>query len=194
MKELIDGLLLGDGSLDKRNKNARYRHSCKHREYIEFIINELSRFNIVTNTIYDKDNGYGTGRVYQCYSLVSTELTTHHSRWYNNRRKVLPDDVELTKLSLLHWYIGDRCLDTDKGYLRQINIAAHSFSFEEREILCKKLTGLGFKVSNTKYGSINICKRSVPTFLSYIGECPVECYKYKFDISKLNKPQPKYKS
>lgn len=194
MKELIDGLLLGDGSLDKRAKNARYRHSCKHKEYIEFIINELSKFNVITSTIYDKDNGYGTGRVYQCYSKISTELTINYLRWYNDKKKVLPDDIELTKLSLLHWYIGDGCLDIDKGYLRQINIAAHSFTFEEREILCSKLTDLGFKVSNTKNGKINICKSSVLSFLSYIGECPVECYKYKFNISELNKPQPKYKS
>lgn len=194
MKELIDGLLLGDGSLDKRAKNARYRHSCKYKEYIEYVIKELSKFGVFTETIYDKDNGYNTGRVFQCYSKIHNELTIHYKRWYNNKKKILPSDLILTPLNLLHWYIGDGGFDSDKGYLRQISIAAHSFSFEEREILCNKLRNFDLKVSNTKNGKINITKKSIPLFLSIIGKCPVECYQYKFDTSIYNNPQPKYKS
>lgn len=194
MKELIDGLLLGDGSLDKRAKNARYRHSCKHKEYIEYVIKQLHEFGVFTETIYDKDNGYKTGRVFQCYSKVHNDLTKHYERWYKNKKKVLPPDLKLTPLVLLHWYIGDGGFDSDKGYLRQISIAAHSFSFDEREILCEKLREFGLKVSNTKKGKINITKKSIPLFLSIIGECPVDCYQYKFDTSTYNSPQPKYKS
>ena len=194
MKELIDGLLLGDGSLDKRAKNARYRHSCKHKEYIEYVIKQLHEFGVFTETIYDKDNGYKTGRVFQCYSKVHNDLTKHYERWYKNKKKVLPPDLKLTPLVLLHWYIGDGGFDSDKGYLRQISIAAHSFSFNEREILCEKLREFGLKVSNTKKGKKNITKKSIPLFLSIIGECPVDCYQYKFDTSIYNSPQPKYKS
>jgi hypothetical protein len=193
MKELIDGLLLGDGSLAKTCKNARYRHSCKHKEYIEFIIKELQNVEVYIKTVYDKDNGYNTGRVFQCYSLVNSELTFHYERWYHNKKKSLPSDLMLTPLILLHWYIGDGGFDSDKGYLRQISIAAHSFSFEEREILCNKLRNFDLKVSNTKNGKINITKKSIPLFLSIIGECPVKCYQYKFDTSIYNNPQPKYK-
>lgn len=164
MKELIDGLLLGDGSLDKRAKNARYRHSCKYKEYIEYVIKELFKFGVFTETIYDKDNGYKTGRVFQCYSKVHDELTVHYERWYNNKRKKLPSDLILTPLIILHWYIGDGGFDSDKGYLRQISIAAHSFSFYEREILCNNLRNFGLKVSNTKRGRINITKKSIPLF------------------------------
>ena len=192
MLELIDGLLLGDGSLDKRAKNARYRHTCKHKEYIEFIIKELSNFDIIINTIYDKDNGYNTGRIFQCYSKVHNELTVHYNRWYNNRKKIVPIDLELTPLILLHWYIGDGGFDSNKGYLRQISICAHSFTFNEREILCDKLRNYDLKVLNTKNGRINISKKSIPKFLSIIGECPVKCYQYKFDTSIYNKSQPKY--
>ncbi len=194
MKELIDGLLLGDGSLDKRAKNARYRHSCKHKEYIEYIIKELFSFGICTETIYDKDNGYGTGRVFQCYSKIHKNLTTQYERWYIDKKKTLPSDLILTPLILLHWYIGDGGFDSDKGYLRQISIAAHNFSFEEREILCDKLRNFNLKVSNTKRGKINITKKSIPLFLSIIGECPVKCYQYKFDTSIYSNRQPKYKS
>lgn len=194
MKELIDGLLLGDGSLDKRAKNARYRHSCKHKEYIEHVIKELSKFGVITETIYDKDNGYGTGRVYQCYSKVTDELTVHYNRWYKDKKKIVPADLELTPLVLLHWYIGDGGLDVAKGYLRQLRFAAHSFSFEEREFIKQKMCKYGLKVNNGKSGIISISKNSIPLFLSIVKECPVDCYQYKFDTSIYKEHQPKYKA
>lgn len=193
MKDLIDGLLLGDGSMCKRAKNARYRHSCKHIEYLKFVITALQKYGVEIPTIYDKDNGYGTGRIFQIQSRVSVQLTEHYSRWYSEKKKVVPEDVSLTPLTILHWYIGDGWLDTDKGYLRQIGLATHSFSPLEREVLCSKLIELGLKAANRPDGRINICKSSVFDFLEYIGECPVECYKYKFDVLKYNKPQPRYK-
>lgn len=156
MKELIDGLLLGDGHLAKQAKNARYAHSCKHKEYIEYLMQELGKQNIIVNHIYEKDNGYKTGKVYQCYSLTNTTLTIHHSRWYTNRKKNLPNDLQLTPTILLHWYIGDGTFDTCQGYLRQISIAAHSFSIEERIRLCDQLSKLGLKVRNSKRGNIHI--------------------------------------
>ncbi len=195
IKELIDGLLLGDGSLrkGKKSKNAIYTHSCKYKEYLLFLIAELKVHDIKINTIYDKDNGYSTGRVFQIHSLISEKLTYHYNRWYIDNKKILPKDIILTPLVLLHWYIGDGGFDSCKGYLRQISIAAHNFSYEDREILCDKLRELNLKVRNTKRGNINITKKSIPLFLSIINECPVECYKYKFNTLIYNKPQTKYK-
>lgn len=189
--EILDGLLLGDGCLIKRNVNARYTHSCKHRDYLEwlqqcFIDNGI----FVTPKIYQKNEGRGI--YYQMNSRINPFLTEQHQRWYLNKKKTVPQDIELTPLVALHWYIGDGGLDSAKGYLRQINLAAHSFSYDERQILADKLNELDFKTSNRKNGLICISKSSIKNFLNWIGEPPVESYAYKWDIDKYQSKQPKY--
>lgn len=194
--ELIDGLLLGDGCLSKtsKDKNARYEHSCKCKEYIEFIKTELLKHGIdFSNKIYEKPNGYNTGITYQMCSRVNEFLTMQYNRWYSNGKKIVPQDIAISPISLKHWYIGDGCLDSDKGYLRQIAIAAHSFTYDEREFLVEKLSSIGIDSSNRKNGLICIKKKSIDGFLKYIGQCPVMCYQYKWDISKYQSKQPKYK-
>ncbi len=195
LNEFLDGLLLGDGHLAKQTKNSNvlYAHTCKHKEYIVFIKDFLMQYNIsFTPNIYVKPNGYGTGVGYQIYSHVDSFFTKEYPRWYCDKKKILPKDIIVTPLSLLHWYIGDGTLDTDQGYLRQIAISAHSFTYEERDHLVEKLNDIGISASNRKNGLICVKKKSVPYFLNYIGECPVSCYKYKWDISIYNSKQPKY--
>ena len=195
MKELLDGLLLGDGSLDFRGQGVRYRHTCKHKEYLEWLKNVMMSHGIeFTPKIYEKPNGYGTGVGYQIYSTNHEFLKDNYSRWYNKEGiKVVPYDLKLTSLLLNQWYIGDGGFDSDKGYLRQIQIAAHSFTFQERDFLVGLLTGLGFKASNRKKGLICISKKSIQDFLDYIGPSPVKCYKYKWDNTIFTAKQPKYK-
>jgi|SRR5690625_52 len=195
MKKLLDGLLLGDGSLDFRGQGARYRHTCKHREYVEWIRNEMESYGVkFTPTIYEKPNGYGTGVGYQIYSRNYYFFTENYSRWYTkDKKKIVPLDLILTPESVKHWYIGDGGFDSDKGYLRQISISAHSFTYEERDILVQQLIDLGFKASNRKRGLICISKKSIEDFLEYIGECPIDCYKYKWNTSIFTSKQPKYK-
>lgn len=189
--EILDGLLLGDGCLIKRNLNARYSHSCKHKEYLEWLQRYFEDNGIsVTPKIYQKNEGRGI--YYQIQSRVNPILTTQYERWYLNKKKTVPQDIELTPLSVLHWYIGDGGLDSDKGYLRQISLAAHSFSYNERQILVDKLNRLGFKASNRKNGLICIAKSSISSFLNWIGASPVESYNYKWDINKYQSKQPKY--
>jgi len=195
MRELLDGLLLGDGSLDAHGKGVRYRHTCKHKAYLEWLKNEMMGYGIdFTPNIYEKPNGYGTGVGYQIYSRNHSFLKENYERWYTEeRKKVVPTDLKLMPIVLNQWYIGDGGFDSDKGYLRQIQIAAHSFSYEEREFLVEMLIELGFKASNRKKGLICISKKSIPDFLDYIGPSPVKCYAYKWDTTIFNSKQPKYK-
>ena len=146
-----------------------------------------------TPTIFKKSNRYGTGINYQIYSRNHDFFKHNYNRWYDkNGKKHIPHDLILTPIVLTHWYIGDGGFDSDKGYLRQIQIAAHSFSYEERDHLVNLLKSLGFNASNRKKGIICISKKSVQDFLEYIGPCPVVCYQYKWDISKFTSKQPKY--
>lgn len=194
-ESIFDGLMLGDGYLlmKKGSRNAIYGHSCKEYEYIEWLVNCITKSNFNHNhKIYNKDNGYNTGRVYQFYTRVNPWLTEQYRRWYPDGKKVVPSDLALTKDILRHWYIGDGCLDSAKNYLRQIAISSHSFSKECREFLCHQIRSLGFKASNRENGLICIPKTSVKPFLEYIGDPETSCYRYKWDIQKYVGKQPKY--
>ncbi len=190
-KEIFEGLMLGDGHLSKRAVSANYAHSCKHRDYLEWLQKCLVQQQISVNPkIYKKDEGRGI--YYQMYSCVDSFLTEQHKRWYSGKKKIVPIDIKLTPENVLHWYIGDGGLDSDKGYLRQIKIASHSFTYEERQLLVDNLKELGFKASNRKGGCICICKSSIKPFLDWIGLPPVESFLYKWDITKYQSKQPKY--
>lgn len=190
--DIFDGLMLGDGGLQKQAVSARYVHSCKEKDYLEWLKISLSTKDIpIPTKIYEKDEK--RGKYYQIYSKTHPYLTNQHNRWYPDGKKQVPKDLELTPFSVLHWYIGDGGLDSDKGYLRQISISAHSFSFEERQFLVCKLNALGFKSSNRKNGLICIKKSSVSDFLDWIGLPPVDSYLYKWDVSKYTSKQTKYK-
>jgi LAGLIDADG DNA endonuclease family len=191
LDELIDGLLLGDGGLRRRARSANYTHTCKHREYIEWLQAELSKHGLSFGKIYLKPNGYGSGYDYQIHSRVDAYLTKQHSRWYRNGKKVVPGDLRLSPTSMKHWYIGDGGFDSHKGYLRQICISTHAFSSEERFFLTEQLHELGIKASCRNNGTICIAKSAIVDFLAYIGECPVNCYTYKWNLSIFTSKQPK---
>src|SRR5690625_6051648 len=141
MKKLLDGLLLGDGSLDFRGQGARYRHTCKHREYVELIRSEMESYGVkFTATIYEKPNGYGTGVGYQIYSRNYYFFTENYSRWYTkDKKKIVPLDLILTPESVKHWYIGDGGFDSVKGYLRKFSISELFFFFAVRDIIFIKI-------------------------------------------------------
>lgn len=191
--EVMDGLLLGDGCLQKPAKTAKYTHSSKHEDYLLWVKNFLENEGVsFTPKIYRKDEGRGI--YYQLHSRVHEMLTKEYHRWYNkDGKKIVPSDLRITPVSAKHWYIGDGGLDSDKGYLRQISFASHSFSYEERDFLVAQLKELGFKASNRKRGQICIAKSSVTDFIDWIGECPTESYKYKWELTKYQSKQPKYR-
>lgn len=194
-KDIFDGLMLGDGYLllKKGAKNAIYGHSCKEIDYLHWLVQCIDGCEFSQNKkIYEKDNGYRTGSVFQMYTRANPWLTEQRHRWYPDGVKIVPRDVILNRDTLRHWYIGDGCLDSDKLYLRQITISSHSFSYDDRAFLCSQIEDLGFRVSNRKNGLICISKSSVKPFLDYIGPPEVPCYNYKWDLSKYIGKQPKY--
>lgn len=116
-----------------------------------------------------------------------------HKKWYvknenfdkskganfGNRKyvKIIPVILKLTPKALLHWYIGD---GTTNGH--GCSIYTQSFKREEIEFLRFKLKNIGLGSSYCKNGFIYIPKRERIKLLEIIGDCPVECYEYKWKI------------
>lgn len=191
MYEVLRGTLLGDGSLlTSKNQNAFFSYTSKSLQHVQFVAKYFDEYKcgkgIYSYDIFDKR----TNKVYQRNQFVtkrSNTLTKERDKWYINGIKHIPEDLVLTPLMCLLWYIGDGGLSNNT-----ITLSTNCFEKEEIEtILLPQLSmfeakiakcGRSKKEHNIQY-VIKIYKReNVVSFLKYIGECPFEDYKYKWNV------------
>lgn len=141
--QVLDGLMLGDGSLTRRN-NAYYSMAMSklaislddHLKYEQWIVdNVFAVLSIPAST--KATNGVCRGKPYQKAILWTYQLpllTELHDKWYvggewtqkgggryvHGATKVLPDYLmqaeELPTLALAHWFLGDG--SSSWGYLK----------------------------------------------------------------------------
>ena len=145
-KELINGSLLGDGSLAprKNRKNARFQilRKIQDIEYLKWEFSFLKDFckpEISTTSIRDKR----TNKIYdRCsFSTVANEqFTTISKKWYVDGKKHVPKNLKLTPLCLGIWLLDDANIRfTSSKKAMQLTFATHCFDKKEVEILAKKL-------------------------------------------------------
>lgn len=96
-------------------------------------------------------------------------------------KKVVPRDIKLTPITCRQWFIGDGNNNICNG--GGILLCTLSFLYSDIEFLKTKLEVLGFKIT-IKNKNLFMKVKVARTFLKYIGECPVECYKYKWSDLK----------
>ena len=184
--EWIDGELLGDGCLYSRGEgSASFSYSTKHLEYAQYVIKMIESFGIAqSGKIHKRMGGFNTP-VYRCASRFYVELFPLWIIWYLGGKKAIPKVANLlTPLVCRQWYIGDGSLyytQTQKPYIK---LATCGFSVDDVEWLVEQLWEISIVATRQPSKNIiYISTHSTPYFLKYIGECPVECYKYKWDYN-----------
>jgi len=184
--EWINGELLGDGCLiSKVAKSARFYYKSKYLEYVQYVSVTLDAFGIKqsgsVNSYYYKDMDCWT---YQYASHSHRLLKPLYDMWYPEGKKIVPRGLFLSSTVCRQWYIGDGCLAhcSRNAY---INLATCSFSKYDVEWLCIQLGEVGFlAVRQPSNNTIRISRWSTKDFLNYIGDCPVKCYEYKWDLTE----------
>lgn len=200
--EFLIGELLGDGHLESFNLfSAGFMRGSSYESFIEWISRQLASFGIEqVGRIYRQISRF-PGRGKDCIgfhysSKKYVELKPLHSKWYRKARedekgsasrqrrwvKIIPKDLKLTPLACLMWYLGDGCVNN-----RSVNLNTHGFSVFEVDFLRDLLGKLGFETTRHKSKVIHILTKSAKDFLNYIGPCPVECYKYRWQLGYKNK-------
>ena len=180
--EWINGELLGDGNLEKPSSySVRFRYTSKYSEYIQYIMGIFNSFGMEQT----KMNKY-YHKKYDCYSyrynsLSYPELLPMYEQWYPNGRKEIPKDIKLTPITLKQWYLGDGCLVHRKQGNPNIVLCTYGFLVSDVEWLMEQLRRIGFKITRWADNAIRVSAYSVKDFLKYIGNCPVQCYQYKFN-------------
>lgn len=194
LKEIIDGEMLGDGSLEMSKvgvaPNARFCYGTSCMEYIVYIRKQLGLFG--TSEIVTGTNNREGSITHKFRTMNNPSLTNIYNRWYPEGKKIIPKDLELTPLVIKHWFLGDGSLRQHSG---GIVLYTNGFEVSDVEFLVKLLNNLNF-ISNLRmtyskeqdkyYPIIYISTRSTGAFLKYIGECPVEYYKYKWNVDSYH--------
>ena len=116
-------------------------------------------------------------------------------KWYEKNdnkyyKHYIPNDLKLTPLMCLIWYIGDGGLRTrtkQRNYPSQtLSLATNNFKKEcIEDILVPQLSIFDAYIeptANKEQYLITIPRRKIEDFLDYIGECPFDDYKYKWNV------------
>jgi len=198
-REVLDGNLLGDGSLLLRNKKTgqglpSYSQAASVRDHVEYVGSLLWRGNVssrigkgVTKGFTKKSPGYV---YFKFTTTTSPSLLPFYERWYPSSEKTIPKDLSLTSVSLLHWFLGDGTCSYKKERpkeQRSMVLCSESFTKEENEWLCSRLESIfNIKcntIGNAEKGTdcrIRIRQESIDRFFDIIGPPPVPSLAYKW--------------
>jgi hypothetical protein len=165
IKNLLEGLMLGDGGLERRkithNPVLRIVRQLTDKDYLLWSAKILEQFltlkGVRTKSTYDAR----TGKTYQSIILRTKSCPAFvplYERWYKNKIKTLPSDFVLNREILQVWFADDGTVYIEKGKLRRkcrfnIKIATHGFSLADVKTLQKKLEtffGFPFKIYQEK--------------------------------------------
>ncbi len=208
--EIINGHLLGDGSIGKDGIRFSLSNSCY--EYITLtqnILNKLAERKASINVDKRTVTQFGSIKSkrkpsYKAVCSLKQIFEPLRNKWYINgsgkSQKVIPSDMRLTPLTCNRWYIDDgsiRARTTSGIQSLELTLCTDDFLENDVDSLVeqlknhnihprKRIIGKRTRDDNNKcqifmYGSV------VVDFLDFIGECPIEHYRYKWDIKTYQK-------
>ena len=193
--EIFDGLMLSDGHIKKVPRRCRTSFSMcsKHAGFVLTTSRSLPLdwAPMRSRSYFDKR----TRKTYVQHSIRSRRsewLKNERIRWYPSGNKVVPQDVRITPISVMWWYIGDGCLlkKATRPQSRRIHLATECFSIEDVRFLTSKLIGmLGDDNLYLENNNIIIARTAITKFSQLVGtRSPVQEYQYKFDFGQYLDP------
>lgn len=179
--QIIDGLLIGDGYIPRNQDLLYFGQRQTNREYVEFIAGQLG---VPVERVKDRTRqpDKRTGKVYACSELRTLSnpvFAAFRKRWYRDGKKVVPGDLNVSPEFLLHWFLCDGSCSVNRSGAHMM-FCTDAFTSSEVEYLKSLLESIGIESSLMRTNRIRVHQKSVERLYAYIGECPVECMKYKW--------------
>lgn len=177
-KEILTGILLGDGSL---NKNAiTYGHKKDHAEYMKYIDESLGE--ISGNEQKSVLSGYGTimlrGR-----TKAFNQIGDIFESWYLTEEKQIPESIILSPISLAFWYMDDGSLSHAEGQEDRVTFATCGFNDESINNLISAFEKINIIATPYKdtdnYNRIRLNADEAEKMFLYIAPYIPKCMQYK---------------
>jgi hypothetical protein len=197
--KIIDGVLMGDGSLSTQNNNPYFRVVNTSKQYLEFLDGKLGVLTTGVKLLRtaeesanrDNKSGFNTGAcksdysdVYYLQSLSHPDYTRYKD-WYNSDGKSFSGKVDINPISVSHWYVCDGHIRTDRG--NQIKVSAVN-EMDNIENLRKSIEESGCpsfdRVENSDAAHLSLVwnKDSARDLLEYMCG-PISGYEHKYPKS-----------
>jgi hypothetical protein len=178
---ILDGLMIGDGYVPQSQNLFYFGQARRNREYVEYVARQLG---VPVERVRDRARkpDARTGRIYECSELRTLSnpyFASVRARWYRDRTKVVPEDLQLSKEFLLHWFLCDGACSVIRSSAHLL-LCTDSFSAEEIEFLKDLLERAGIESRVVVGSRLRVRQKSVEAFFAYVGECPVACLAYKW--------------
>lgn len=119
-KQILTGLLMGDGTLANRNKTPYLQCTMTNKEYLEHLSAIFPNSSKVTlsktaskSAAENRKSGFSNSAQKENYSdvyrwaTISRKSLKNYSKWYKEEGKIFPKDIKLTPYVLKHWYVCD---------------------------------------------------------------------------------------
>lgn len=197
LDSVINGIIISDGHCTIGKFQTAISLTSKYEEYVLYFADILKERNI-SYSIRENYGGYrtsaGESRKFTSYTLRTSSYVEFrkYNIWYETidgrRRKIIPEVIGVDPLMLLNWYLGDGALKK-RNTSRCIEFGVYAFGLEEVRLIALKICKIldvyptEVRVYKQKPGFIiSISHSIVPKFLKLIGECPVKCFEYKWDL------------
>lgn len=191
MVELVDGLLLGDGTIGKDGRMS-LGQTISHLDWVTQVHGHFQRLGLLATLNRPTKGGVADfgGKVYHRSPSVTVRtrgydfLREQRLRWYPNGVKRVPQDVRLTPLAISQWYFGDGTVGGG-GY--RVTFCTDGFITEDVEFLRQKLRDkFGWSpLIPTKACRNRItlcCREDRKTLLDMVTPYTPVCFKYKLAL------------
>ncbi len=186
-KDIITGVLLGDGHLEKNGRFVRLKidQTLKHSDYVNWLYDELKDL-VPSQPVIIEENDKRTHKIYRRLHF-STFSNAEFKKWredfYVDRKKIVPSRIESilkSAISLAIWLMDD-------GYKRNdcaaIRLNTDAFTYEEQKMLIKCLRE-NFEISSRihkkgKWYNIYIPKGEAKEFSALVEPYILPSFRHK---------------
>lgn len=186
-REILTGLLLGDGHLETQNDGRTYRlkveQAVRKKEYVDWLFQEFQDFVRTEPKEKEKTRNESQTKNVGFSTLSVGNFRFHAQQFYQGKEKVVPKRIDklLSPLALAVWYMDD---GSQKSSLHRARIL-NTQGFRKQEIehliqILEKNFHLQAKLRSQKDGyQIYIAAVFADRLKQIIEEHTVPCMRYK---------------
>lgn len=191
-REILFGLMLGDGCLETQNKGRTYRlkieQSISHQEYVLHLYNLFSEWVLTPPQVKDKvsKNHHSQNIAFQTVSHEAFRFYAH--QFYKDGKKCVPKLIHrwLTPKAIAYWFMDDGSNKSKES--KAVIFNAQCFTLNEIEYLIKHLKtkfALQAKPRKQKEGyQIYISGKSFETFVEIVSPYLIQEMRYKLPFPR----------
>lgn len=193
-KNILTGLLMGDGHVPKTHGNSQMRIRMINKEFLDWLDQELSYLSSGVRFIKSaddsakqmRDSGFRPNAkkenyndVWELNTRTHPYITNMRENWYVPEKSFNLDIIDLNKDVIKMWYVTDGYLCDRDGHNPYSAFRMDSQSGTASEI-SKELSSMGFNNSVRDGGNvIAISPLSTIDLLDWIGDAP-DGFEYKW--------------